>query len=634
MSVSVSINPTFIDEEENESINKKSEEEDPFLQTKKHFSKDIELSKERKVDLFNDLTELTAALEKEKSIYSFISKNVDDILGESVNIKDCLHPIGSWIFIKIIGTISITIYFVGILEVIGLLNTLGKEIISTLDLIFLDRKRKTDFYQNYINENLKAPDLDLFFLTSIFAEFIIKFITFPGAVILILVLNSSIIYFGLDYFSFHQGELLNQKYSFQELMILIVIYVFLYLLLGIVALAPQNILKNGFVMLDKKNGEDIKINGHIFVYFFSMVISSVVKIILDRNFVFEKVKLIINNKNNNSLFSYTVVIIIIYSCSMISSLFFYIFFWCTFEEKRTYNNDISKSAFKIFGYIIYSQSTSGSCCTNCSIATDSCGNCLGFHICNCFDCCCSESNKLSDGSKSLYIIYKLKGIIPWFFDLLTTFSMFRNVLMIYLFEFMNIGFNPEFSEYLSNEKNESKITTINIISFSLIMLLYFSNLFIGCLYNNCCKLGKKSIQMLQKYLSTKIENNELNFITSGILIFILISCLLNTLISCFFYFDVLGDIIYYVIPFSICTSEYANNIILYIMDRDIESIDIINGSFAISFYRVLFRLFSKIFDFINISNKGLVLIQFIVGCSASFILIVFLILASCYGDFN
>ena len=61
-----------------------------------------------------------------------------------------------------------TLYFVGILEIIGLLNTLGMEIKSSLDIIIFDKKRETDFYQNYININLGMPSFNLFFYLQYF----------------------------------------------------------------------------------------------------------------------------------------------------------------------------------------------------------------------------------------------------------------------------------------------------------------------------------------------------------------------------------------------------------------------------------------------------------------------------------
>ena len=125
--------------------------------------------------------------------------------------------------------------------------------------------------------------------------------TFPGLVFLILLANGSIIFFGLDYFNFRQGEFLNQKYSYKENLYLIGVYLSLYLLLGLIALYPHELLRRAYLLYDiKKDKKSLSMNGHIFVYLFSMVVSSIVKILLDRNFVFDKVKLIINKINTDS----------------------------------------------------------------------------------------------------------------------------------------------------------------------------------------------------------------------------------------------------------------------------------------------------------------------------------------------
>ena len=79
-----------------------------------------------------------------------------------------------------------TLYFIGILQIIGLLNTIGMEIKSSLELIIFDNKRETDFYQNYININSGIPSFNLFFLSAIFSSTPINIFSFQGTVILIL----------------------------------------------------------------------------------------------------------------------------------------------------------------------------------------------------------------------------------------------------------------------------------------------------------------------------------------------------------------------------------------------------------------------------------------------------------------
>ena len=81
----------------------------------------------------------------------------------------------------------------------------------------------------------------------------------------------------------------------------------------------------------------------------------------------------------------------------------------------------------------------------------------------------------------------------------------------------------------------------------------------------------------------------------------------------FYYSDYRNIIIYYFIAFSVSISEYANIIFMYLTEVDVINFDLINRSFAISFYRIIFNFFKNI-CFFNCQNKTLILIQFIIGC--------------------
>lgn len=125
--------------------------------------------------------------------------------------------------------------------------------------------------------------------------------------------------------------------------------------------------------------------------------------------------------------------------------------------------------------MIYVETISGSCCSDCSIATEKCGLCLGCYSCNCFKCCdCLETNETFEGKRKLCVIYKIKGVCSWIFDLLAAKGMTFIVLSLYIFEFINLGFKPGLSKYL-NSASEKDISTTNIISFSSIIVLYFLN---------------------------------------------------------------------------------------------------------------------------------------------------------------
>ena len=133
--------------------------------------KDENLAYQKKVQLEESLDNINSRLKDEESIGNFIINNIDDDSDSSGTIKESVNTFYSFFIIKIVGTIFLTLYFAGILEIIGLMNTVKKEISDSFNLILKDKQRETDFYQNYINENLKMPSFDLFFISAIFLAF-------------------------------------------------------------------------------------------------------------------------------------------------------------------------------------------------------------------------------------------------------------------------------------------------------------------------------------------------------------------------------------------------------------------------------------------------------------------------------
>ena len=133
--------------------------------------KEENLAYQKKVQLEESLDNINSRLKDEESIGNFIINNIDDDSDSSGTIKESVNTFYSFFIIKIVGTIFLTLYFAGILEIIGLMNTVKKEISDSFNLILKDKQRETDFYQNYINLNLKMPSFDLFFISAIFLAF-------------------------------------------------------------------------------------------------------------------------------------------------------------------------------------------------------------------------------------------------------------------------------------------------------------------------------------------------------------------------------------------------------------------------------------------------------------------------------
>ena len=583
--------------------------------------KEKNLAFEKKVQLEESLDNINSRLKDEESIGNFIINNIDDDSDSSGTIKESVNTFYSFFIIKIVGTIFLTLYFVGILEIIGLMNTVKKEISDSFSLILKDKQRETDFYQNYINENLKMPSFDLFFISAIFSSLFNSFI-FPYTVLIIGLTNFVITFFGLGYFKFRTGESLNEKYNLGEIIYIIIMYLLMYLSLGIIALLPFDLLQKGYIIYDKekKHLETPNKNGYFFVYLFSMEVSSIIKIIFDRKYVFDRASSIIESKDNDKDPIYFFLnILIIYAISMVSSLIFYVIYICIFKKKE--ESETKKKAIHFLGYIIYIEETSNSL-IDWGVAINKCGNCLGLGCCNCCFCCCTDIDEAREATKKICVIFKMKGILSSLFDLIAGPYMIIIVIMIYIIELINIGFSPELERYLSSNINEKEILAINIISLSSIVILYALNILFGFLI--------MSSDFVNDFVAS-IQKSEIMFLSFGLFFLILVTFLINTIISGLFLFKVNKDIIYYFIPFSVSIGEYANICFIYLSDIRKYDIEVIKGSFSISFYKaiynIIYKLLSLLFDF---KNDNLITFQFIFSCIISGISLI-LILSTIIG---
>lgn len=585
--------------------------------------KEENLAYQKKVQLEESLDNINSRLKDEESIGNFIINNIDDDSDSSGTIKESVNTFYSFFIIKIVGTIFLTLYFVGILEIIGLMNTVKKEISDSFNLILKDKQRETDFYQNYINENLKMPSFDLFFISAIFSSLFNSFI-FPYTVFIIGLTNFVITFFGLGYFKFRTGESLNEKYNLGEIIYIIIMYLLMYLSLGIIALLPFDLLQKGYIIYDKekKHLETPNKNGYFFVYLFSMEVSSIIKIIFDRKYVFDRASSIIESKDNDKDPIYFFLnILIIYAISMVSSLIFYVIYICIFKKKE--ESETKKKAIHFLGYIIYIEETSNSL-IDWGVAINKCGNCLGLGCCNCCFCCCTDIDEAREATKKICVIFKMKGILSSLFDLIAGPYMIIIVIMIYIIELINIGFSPELERYLSSNINEKEILAINIISLSSIVILYALNILFGFLI-----MSSDFFDIVDIVVS--IQKSEIMFLSFGLFFFILVAFLINTIISGLFLFKVNNDIIYYFIPFSVSIGEYANICFIYLSDIRKYDIEVIKGSFSISFYKaiynIIYKLLSLLFDF---KNDNLITFQFIFSCIISGISLI-LILSTIIG---
>ena len=635
------------------------------------------MSAERKKQLTNRLATISADLNNADNLDKFLDANVKSkgfIPRNLVKIKSPKCYV--WFNIKILGGFFVTFYLIGILELIGIMNALKVEIKDSF-IFNMNQKNKTiDFYEIYIQNNQKIPDFSLFFITSIFSDIIINSIGYSFTSIIVLILNCSIIYFGLLNFHFLIGEELNQKYTFNQFIYLLILYILYYLLLGLIVLIPHNILKESFLAYDwhislkelKKSGHNqeekskklyLPMNGKFFVYLFSIIASAGFKIYLDKTFLVENIR--INKFENKKNKNFILIIIFISGISIISSVIFYELSSCFICDKNNDDNDennnynkegnnkgdnkkedenkiyfkkkISSKAIKIFGYLIYMESNKPEkkiCCHDCKVSMKKCSYCCGCYQRDCFKCCCKIDNDASEthmNKEKVCIIYKVSGLCSWFFALITRPEIFLFVILIYCLEIINVGFRLDLDDYLEKKEDD---TIINYISLASQFILYFINFIFGLTCYSC-----KIITFISFFLNDQnseyIEKkNEINIMIFGLLLIFFGGFFISSFLSFLIYFQFINnDLKYYLITFSIQICEYAKVLILYFADLSPDKFELLSLSFAISFYLFILDILKFIIEISNIKIENLILCQFIIGIILSvaflFIMIIFII---------
>ena len=172
------------------------------------------------------------------------------------------------------------------------------------------------------------------------------------------------------------------------------------------------------------------------------------------------------------------------------------------------------------------------------VAINKCGYCLSLGFCNCCFCCCTDIDKAKEATKKICVIFKMKGILSSLFDLIAGPYMFITVVMSYIIELINIGFSPELERYLSSDINEKEILIIDIISLSSIVVLYTLNLLFGFLIMSS-EFFEKISDLFGNF--DIFQKTEKMFLIFRLSFFILVTFIINTIISGLFLYQVNND---------------------------------------------------------------------------------------------
>ena len=219
----------------------------------KYNKENLILFKNKKDTLLNKLELINERLTNSNNINEFLRKQQYETMNEKVDSIKCENECLVMFLIKFIGTIFVTLYLIGVFEIIGIMSAIQEELFFSIKMYFSNEKieDRKDFYSNYINIATQIPSFSPFFLSSMFSDIIINIFGMFFTTLLVIIINILTLYFGFNGFIFHKDELLSENYTFKEFLILLAIYLGLYLSIGLVALVPIDIVQKGFKEYDR-----------------------------------------------------------------------------------------------------------------------------------------------------------------------------------------------------------------------------------------------------------------------------------------------------------------------------------------------------------------------------------------------
>lgn len=211
------------------------------------------LSKSKKESLSKRLKDIYDKLENKTNLEDFFESQIIEVTHPEENYIRIKNKCLLLFIIKIIGTFFVTLYLIGIFELICIMDAIKKEFYSSLHLFFLRKNEegRKDFYTNFINISKKIPSFSPFFLSSLISKIIINLLGFYITSILVLIINGLIIYFGLINFPFRKENELEENYTLKEVLNLFFMFAGIYLTIGIVVLLPLETVQKGFQEYDK-----------------------------------------------------------------------------------------------------------------------------------------------------------------------------------------------------------------------------------------------------------------------------------------------------------------------------------------------------------------------------------------------
>ena len=246
----IQIKEVFIPVEKNEIINEYDkideipkfdyfEEEINYLLKKKKevLESQLYLVKEN-LKNYKDINHLVEELYKYEENY-INNKAIDD------KEKYCCCLYNNYLFwnFNFIGLLFVIFNLIGVFQLIWLFKASGKELTFGIKSFLFEKNRtnSTEYignnFENYSFNNI--PDFNLFFVTSILGNILLKAIGFTISSIIYMFVNSTILIF------FRSFNFNVEKYNFYEILIIFVYFVLIFISVGSISLFPHQIYFDG-----------------------------------------------------------------------------------------------------------------------------------------------------------------------------------------------------------------------------------------------------------------------------------------------------------------------------------------------------------------------------------------------------
>jgi len=425
----------------------------------------------------------------------------------------------------------------------------------------------------------------------------------------------------------------------------------------------DNNLRRKEIDINKKSGsiqntnEFKELEGFSIFYLISIILSILIKIIIDNAFIGEYKYT--SRKRDNIFF-----IIFYYIFSILSLITYYIYWCCILKEEIKTEKKIIESSMKLCGYAIYKETSKnediccnscydcGECCEDCKICCDTLNLSLCFYLGSCKCCCkgifcCDCNNKykkykirtFKDINKieTVCVFYRITGRWNWLGKLMTSPLTYGLTLYMFFVLITNFGFEDRIWNNIEQEDNiGKKAITINIIILGSIVVYFLINLYGGkiiakilfSLYRLKDK-DKMSSTPIKKFYSGIFIN-----IFAGILTLITVQTAISIILSGLIYFKKIKKNENYFLSITIGSEEYIKISLLenvsFFYEANFKDLEFISTFSILSGFVLIWNVIIFILNLFDINNNSYILFQFIIGLIIDIPLVFFHLVLICF----